>query len=173
MKYYVLLTDDDNATALVECEDQAQAEATAAAAVFSDGDVSAWLVPGRAFTDAELVADLLRESNNCSALHEAYDNGNLRTHRVTLESAVQSKPDVKVERDSDGEITRLVCPNCGKPNIYEHDKAERWNPIEIVTEGVLSVSQQQSDFETVGLVCRDCSTELDAPQDVYDAMEFS
>jgi hypothetical protein len=78
---------------------------------------------------------------------------------------------VVIHRDEAGEITRLTCPNCGKDDVREFDRAERWNTIEIV-DGTLQVSQADADFETVCLVCADCTTELDAPSEVYEAMSW-
>lgn len=92
--------------------------------------------------------------------------------RITPAAFTAENPQVIVKYDSNYEVTQLVCPRCGKDDIREHDRAERWNPIEIVNGG-LAVNQLQSDFETVGLVCADCCTELDAPQEVYERMGWS
>lgn len=64
----VLLTDDHDATLLVECPTEAAAEELGYAAIFSDGGVSAWRVPeaGRPVT-ADLVRQL-REGSSLSNL---------------------------------------------------------------------------------------------------------
>lgn len=58
---YVLLIDDNDATALVACPDPGTASRVAAAATMTDGDVSAYRVPGWAITDHEAVAAILRD----------------------------------------------------------------------------------------------------------------
>ncbi len=83
-KFYVLLTDDDDGTMLVACEDREQAEATAVAGVFSDGGVSAWLIPATALTQPEAVQNILRDGGNCHDLFEAVDNSRLREARITI-----------------------------------------------------------------------------------------
>ena len=67
---YVLLTDDDNGTILVSCQDTAQAEALARAAVFSDGGVSAWYLPSLVVRHADWMLVELQESANTSHLHD-------------------------------------------------------------------------------------------------------
>lgn len=67
---YVLLTDSDDGTALVACPDEAAADQVAAAAVYSGGDVSAWLVPTMAIPEWGKVAELLREDRPTNDLHE-------------------------------------------------------------------------------------------------------
>jgi hypothetical protein len=64
----VLLTDRDNSTYLVRCPDIDTAERVAAAAVFSDGGVSAWLVPdepghvvGPTITDLRRITEPLQD----------------------------------------------------------------------------------------------------------------
>lgn len=79
---------------------------------------------------------------------------------------------VVVERDEQGEPTRLSCPSCGRADIREYDRAERWNRM-VIADGVLAVSQGQADFETVGLICADCQLELDGPQDLFERMTWS
>lgn len=69
---YVLLTDSDNGCALVQCTDETEANAVAAAAVFSDGGVSAWLVPTMALPDSEALRDALREGYSTYDLHEGF-----------------------------------------------------------------------------------------------------
>jgi hypothetical protein len=62
---YVLLTDNDDGTALIACPDQAAAEQVASAAVFNDGGVSAWRVPRHALTDWRRVRTALNEGGDC------------------------------------------------------------------------------------------------------------
>lgn len=90
---------------------------------------------------------------------------------VEHRQADETDPDVIVERDEQGEVTRLVCPKCGKDDIREHDGCERWNPIEII-EGTLAVSQLDADFATIGFICADCVTELGAPQAIYELLNW-
>ncbi len=71
MTEYVLLTDDDDGTALIACPDEDTAEKVGAAAVFNDGDVSAWRVPTHAITDWEKVRRILRQHGNCSEVLDA------------------------------------------------------------------------------------------------------
>lgn len=77
MTTYVLLTDSDDGTALVACPDEAAAEKVAAAAVFTDGDVSAWLLPTLALSDWEKVATRLRKGDSTYDLHERANDGKL------------------------------------------------------------------------------------------------
>lgn len=72
MTTYVLLTDDNNATFLVAASTEDNAEQVAAAAVFSDGGVSAWRVPTMALRDNDNLRDLLRQGYNLNYLHDVY-----------------------------------------------------------------------------------------------------
>lgn len=56
---FVLLTDNDNDTALIACRGKEIAESVARAAVFNDGGVSAWLVPNTALVQPSVVQDAL------------------------------------------------------------------------------------------------------------------
>ena len=67
--HYVLLTDNDNATAMIGCPDAETADTVAAAAVFSDGGVSAWLVPDGCFTSTQEIITMLRDGADCDDLH--------------------------------------------------------------------------------------------------------
>lgn len=71
MPEYVLLTDSDDGTALVACPDPQAAETVAAAAVYSDGGVSAWRVPPRAYAKHRKAAKILRKGGDTNDLHEA------------------------------------------------------------------------------------------------------
>ncbi len=68
---YVLLIDSDDSTALIGCPDAATAERVASAAVFNDGDVSAWLVPGTAIVDVDKVVQILKNAGDCEAILDA------------------------------------------------------------------------------------------------------
>lgn len=65
---YLLLTDKDNGTALVACRDSSEADRLAAAAVFSDGGVSAWIVPDLAIVATDDLYDQLRDGHDTSSL---------------------------------------------------------------------------------------------------------
>lgn len=70
MSVFVLLTDNDDGCMLVACPDSQSAEALGSAAIWSDGDVSAWRIPTRAVTldgEHDAILDQLREG---SGLHE-------------------------------------------------------------------------------------------------------
>lgn len=67
---YVLLTDDEGCT-LVACPDQDTAESVGHHAVFSDGGVSAWLVPTDAVTDFERVKEILNNGGGLSEIDTA------------------------------------------------------------------------------------------------------
>lgn len=79
---------------------------------------------------------------------------------------------VIIERDEAGEPVRLLCPSCLRDDIREYDRAERWNRMEF-QGGTLVVAQGQADFETVGLICADCTRDLDAPDDLYERMVWT
>lgn len=74
MTEYVLLNDNDNGAALVQCATMADAEAVGAAAIFSDGGVSAWLVPKRAIEDSEALRERLRDGETTHEIHEATES---------------------------------------------------------------------------------------------------
>lgn len=72
---FLLLTDDDDGTLLIACEDREQAERLASAAVFSDGGVSAWLVPARTLevgngVDEDYLIQHLQDGWSTYDLHE-------------------------------------------------------------------------------------------------------
>jgi len=78
----LLLTDDDNATLLVRCLDQAGADHVGRAAIYSDGGVSAWVVPTHAFTDAAVIAGRLHEGGDLSDVHDDLEAADARPVRV-------------------------------------------------------------------------------------------
>lgn len=83
---FVLLTDSDNATMLIACPDDATAQEVAGAAVFSDGGVSAWLVPERAvYVGASWysIVDKLREGWDITNLHD-FVNGDTQPVKLKL-----------------------------------------------------------------------------------------
>lgn len=63
---YVLLTDDDDGTAMIACPDETAATELGWAAVINDGGVSAWRVPDRAITGHERVTEILRDGGSCT-----------------------------------------------------------------------------------------------------------
>jgi len=74
MSEYVLLTDNDNGAALIQCDTMRDAEVVGRAAIFADGGVSAWLLPKRAITGSENVRSGLREGWTTHDLHEATES---------------------------------------------------------------------------------------------------
>jgi hypothetical protein len=66
---YVLLTDTNSGTLLVACPNQETASEVGSAAVWSDGGVSAWLVPDLATTQINEVIAGLREGYYLSQLN--------------------------------------------------------------------------------------------------------
>jgi hypothetical protein len=68
---YVLLTDNDNGTALIACEDHEMAHQIGSAAIYSDGGVSAWLVPDQAIPASDDIIKQLRDGEDTADLHEA------------------------------------------------------------------------------------------------------
>lgn len=72
------------------------------------------------------------------------------------------------------EVVGLACGRCGSSDVREHDRAERWNDIEII-DGNLSVTQHQADFETLGFICANCLSELRVrgpDADVYGLLTY-
>lgn len=90
MKRLVLLTDTDDSTMLVECPDHATAEKVGRAAIYSDGGVSAWIIPVTPYVDGShigtliqalrsgssigYVKDLLRPDSNPDPLSQTYED---------------------------------------------------------------------------------------------------
>jgi hypothetical protein len=72
------------------------------------------------------------------------------------------------------QVVGLACGSCGSSDIREHDRADRWNDIEIY-DGKLSVSQQDAEFHTVGFLCCDCGKDLivNGPDvDVFELLTY-
>lgn len=84
MTTFVLLTDNDNCTLLVACEDVDEARKIGSAAVFSDGDTSAWLIPAHATADAAWVASRLRAGESAGDLAAGIDEMGFPVQRVTI-----------------------------------------------------------------------------------------
>lgn len=66
MTTYVMLIDENDGTALIACPDGEAASSVAAAATFSDSDVSAYRVPTRAYIAHEAVKKILRGGGKCA-----------------------------------------------------------------------------------------------------------
>lgn len=78
---------------------------------------------------------------------------------------------VLVKDDETGALIALECPTCGSQDIREVDQCIRWNVINVHGDG-LNVSQQSSDFETVGFICADNQHDVTIPAELTDGMEW-
>lgn len=64
-------------------------------------------------------------------------------------------------RREDGEPPVLECPHCGATNsIVEHDRCDRYNPIEVHPDQLLVVRQEDTEFHTVAWLCEACCTDV-------------
>jgi hypothetical protein len=70
---FVLLADEHDGTAVVACPNEVSAESVAAAAAYSDGEVSAWLVPASAITDTDAAIRILRGGGGIDELEDLAD----------------------------------------------------------------------------------------------------
>lgn len=68
MLHMILLTDDNDGTALIACESAELAEEIGAAAIWSDGGVSAWQVPEVALVGSQDIVETLRGGGSCADL---------------------------------------------------------------------------------------------------------
>lgn len=70
MTEFVLLTDNNDGTALIACPD-GTGDTVAGAAVFNGGGVSAWLILDAAITEPDEVIQILEGGGDCGDLAEA------------------------------------------------------------------------------------------------------
>lgn len=77
MSENVVLVDEYNVV-VVQCPDEESAERLAGAATFSDGGVSAYLLPRAAFPDETILAELLREGAGVPSLLEYLEESEAR-----------------------------------------------------------------------------------------------
>ena len=74
---YLLLTDNEDGRLLVACADYEEMEKVGAAAVWSDGGVSAWPLPEKAIVADAALIEQLEEGQE---LHEISDAHRARMH---------------------------------------------------------------------------------------------
>ena len=60
-----------------------------------------------------------------------------------------------------------ICPSCRSCEIYEVDRAVRWNRLGSVTKAGAIASVGQGDFEHEGYICGACLKTLTEPADFW------
>jgi hypothetical protein len=86
--------------------------------------------------------------------------------RVDVELPDPPSREVIVDRDEDGQITALRCPNpsCSTSDIAEVDQSIRWNGL-AVYDGVIEVHEADSNHQHFGWVCQHCGWDLTSDLD--------
>lgn len=128
---------------------------------------------GQVHATRDQIADLIdalfavteHPEKHHGVLQKVLDRARYAGPEVTFEV----DPDDAEQYDDPSEApasARCPHPGCGGTEFYEVDRSERWNEMEFsgdADEPAFSISQGDSDYQTIGFKCQSCDRGVTIP----------